>query len=192
VQRKPPSNEVPAAAGVLVASVASGVEVNVKVRPATAAEVPAIQATRLSAAEELTDHHGDGQWSYVSSENTLVDALNSGLLFVIDADGMLVGTFRLTDRKIAFYQERWFAEPDAPAAYLRDMAIAPDRQRQGVGRQAIAAIEELAQRHGARALRLDAYVGPAGAGPFYRKCGYTRVHKGSFNNVQLEYYEKRL
>jgi GNAT superfamily N-acetyltransferase len=177
-------------AAVSAATHFSASSAGVHVRAATADEVPAIQATRLSAAEELTDRFGEGQWSLVSSENTLYDALGSGTLYVIDSAGILVGTFRLTQQKIVFYQERWFADPNALAAYLRDMAIAPDHQRQGVGRQAMGAIEQLARDQGVRALRLDAYVGAAGAGPFYRKCGYTRVHKGAFNNVPLEYYEK--
>jgi hypothetical protein len=53
-------------------------------------------------------------------------------------------------------------------------------------------IGELGRREGRRAIRLDAYEAPAGAGAFYRKCGYTLVLRGSFKEVPLEYYEKRL
>jgi hypothetical protein len=49
--------------------------------------------------------------------------------------------------------------------------------------------ESLAQEWGARAVRLDAYEGPAGAGAFYQKCGYRLVHAGT---LDLEYYEKTL
>jgi GNAT superfamily N-acetyltransferase len=185
VQRKTPASDD------VIASCVPGIEA-VRVRRASTSEITAIQATRISASEDLTERFGEGHWSIVSSEATLIDALGNGNLYVIDADGVLAGTCRLTDRKIAFYEERWFADPDAPATYLRDMAIAPDRQRQGIGREAMADIAQLARLQGACAVRLDAYAGPAGAGTFYRKCGYSRMHAGQFNGVRLEYYEKLL
>ena len=37
--------------------------------------------------------------------------------------------------------------------------------------------EHLARRAGLRAIRLDAYKGPSGAGRFYKKCGYALVHE---------------
>ncbi len=40
-------------------------------------------------------------------------------------------------------------------------------------------------------LRFDAYQGPAGAGPFYVKCGYTLRHSNEFRGVALDYYESR-
>ena len=52
--------------------------------------------------------------------------------------------------------------------------------------------ERLAQRAGLRAIRLDAYGGPAGAGRFYEKCGYRLVHTGEMRGVLLEYFEKVL
>jgi hypothetical protein len=52
--------------------------------------------------------------------------------------------------------------------------------------------EHLARRAGLRAIRLDAYKGPSGAGRFYKKCGYALLHEGEFKGVALEYFEKSL
>jgi hypothetical protein len=56
----------------------------------------------------------------------------------------------------------------------------------------MAAMEDVARAAGLQAIRLDAYTGPAGAGGFYRRCGYRLAHQGEFRGVSLEYYEKRL
>jgi ribosomal-protein-alanine N-acetyltransferase len=73
-----------------------------------------------------------------------------------------------------------------------DMAVRPDRQRRGVGRRSMELAEQIARRVGLRAIRLDAYAGPAGAGEFYQSCGYAMVHAGAFKGVALEYFEKLL
>ena len=123
---------------------------------------------------------------------TLQKYAESGALYLIEAEGTAVGTLRLTDRKIGFYHSAWFARPDDPAGYLLDMAVHPDQQRRGVGRRAMQMMERLAQQAGLQAVRLDAYQGPAGAGDFYKKCGYALVHKGEMRGVGLEYFEKLL
>ena len=44
----------------------------------------------------------------------------------------------------------------------------------------------------AMAIRLDAYDGPAGAGGFYAKCGFTERGRVSYRATQLIYYEMLL
>ena len=109
---------------------------------------------------------------------------------MIEASGIAIGALRLIDRKIPFYRGEWFADPKARAGYLLDMAIDPPHQRRAHGRAAVGAIEEIARSRGMQAVRLDAYSGPAGAGLFYLKCGYRLVHRGEFNGIGLEYFEK--
>jgi GNAT superfamily N-acetyltransferase len=118
--------------------------------------------------------------------------VGNGALYVVEASAVAVGSLKLTNRKIGFYEKDWFARPRDPAAYLTDMAIGPGRQRGGIGRESMELVERLAQRAGLRALRLDAYRGPGGAVPFYQKCGFTLVHEGETNGVPLAYFEKLL
>jgi GNAT superfamily N-acetyltransferase len=72
------------------------------------------------------------------------------------------------------------------------MAVHPEHQHRGLGRRAMQQAQQLARQGNLRAIRLDAYQGPAGAGGFYRKCGYTLVHKGDMRGVGLEYFDKLL
>ena len=72
------------------------------------------------------------------------------------------------------------------------MTVRPDSQREGIGRWIMREIETLARRAKRSAIRFDAYDSPAGAGGFYVKCGYVRVHRGEIGGTALEYYEKDL
>lgn len=164
----------------------------VTLRPAVSDDIPVVRAILSAAAADLTARFGTGHWSKVRSTETLRKYLDQKILHIIEHKTAAVGTLRLTDRKIGFYHQDWFKHPDDPAGYLLDMAIDPAHQRRGIGRRAMKLVEGLARRTGLRAVRFDAYAGPAGAGPFYRKCGYALVHAGAFNGVALEYFEKVL
>jgi GNAT superfamily N-acetyltransferase len=162
----------------------------VRLRQAGLDDIKSVRGILAAAAADLTTRFGEGHWSGVRAFETLRKYAGSGTLFVIEADAISVGTLRLTDRKIGFYHNAWFARPKDPAGYLLDMAVHPEQQRRGLGRRAMDMAEQLARKSGLCAIRLDAYQGPAGAGGFYRKCGYALVHRGSMCGVKLEYFEK--
>ncbi len=165
---------------------------NVAIRAADGADAETIHAIRSSAADALTAEFGSGHWSHVESLATLRRHAVDRDLFLAMNEGEAIGTFELQSKKPGFYSKHWFADPDAPACYLFNMAIVKTSQRHGLGRAIMAEMEALAATDGKRALRLDAYDAPAGAGVFYGKCGYDFVHEGSFNRVALRYYEKLL
>jgi hypothetical protein len=52
--------------------------------------------------------------------------------------------------------------------------------------------EIMARDWPAAAIRVDAYDGPSGAGPFYAKCGLTEVGRKTYRSVPLVYFEKLL
>jgi GNAT superfamily N-acetyltransferase len=145
-----------------------------------------------AAAADLTARFGEGHWSHVRSVATLRKHALNGTLYLADAGLEPVGVLRLTEHKISFHRREWFARPNDPAGYLLDMSVHPSCQRQGIGRRAMDLVDRLARCARLSTVRLDAYAGPAGAGPFYRKCGYIQVHSATFRGVALEYFEKVL
>ena len=147
---------------------------------------------RRSAADLLTSVHGEGHWSTVTSVKTIRKHAEAGLVYLFFEGDSPIGTFHLVDRKIGFYKKEWFEIPDQPAFYLMHMALHPDRQRKGLGREMMIEIEAIAVNKSIHSIRFDAYNADAGAGKFYEKCGYQLVHKGSFNSVALLYFEKVL
>ena len=102
--------------------------------------------------------------------------------------GVIVGTLTLQTRKPWAIDVAYFT-PARKVVYLINMAVTPERQHSGVGRALLD--EALAQSRTVpfEAIRLDAYDGPAGAGEFYRRCGYTHVGGTAYRGVPLMYFE---
>ena len=69
------------------------------------------------------------------------------------------------------------------------MAVDPARQHAGIGRACIEEALEIARDWPADAVCLDAYDTPAGAGDFYRKCGFTEVGRAEYRGTPLIYFE---
>lgn len=158
---------------------------------ANRADTADILSVRLAAADKLTVKHGSGHWSLVSATTTIRKQIDTNLVYVARKD-QIVGTYMLDKRKIGFYRKDWFAHPNDPSLYLTNMAVAPEFQLMGTGRAIMAEIERFAREQDRLAIRFDAYDSPAGAGPFYKKCGYERVHRGSVGYTTYTYFEKVL
>lgn len=73
--------------------------------------------------------------------------------------------------------------------YLINMAVHPRRQRRGIGRALLQQASRAARQLSVDAIRLDAYDAPAGAGEFYRRCGYRQTGKKTYRGVPLVYFE---
>ena len=73
--------------------------------------------------------------------------------------------------------------------YLHDLNVDPSVQRSGVGRQLVERAKAVARKWPVDAIRLDAYDGPSGGGPFYRKCGFHQVGRVVYRGVPLVYFE---
>lgn len=158
--------------------------------PATEGDAAAIAAVRLAAARDLTARFGSGTWSFSlgSAEAVRAELLSSTILIARDG-GQLLGTLRLSTRNPWLGDTGFFTRGDRPI-YLTSMAVSPRYQRQGIGRQLIEEAKRVAmQELGGDALRLDSYDAAAGAGGFYRRCGFSVVRQGSYNGTPLLWFE---
>jgi GNAT superfamily N-acetyltransferase len=109
-------------------------------------------------------------------------------VFVARQAGEVIATLRLATKKPWAIDRSYFANCEKPL-YLVGMAVAPARQRQGIGRQCLAEARRIAKAWPADAILLDAFDAKAGAGPFYARCGYTEVGRVTYRNSPLIYYE---
>ena len=155
---------------------------------ATVADVPALTALHSAVAGHLTREFGNGHWSSTASEASVQrNLLSSKVVVARDGDG-IAGTLRLTTKKPWSIDVRPFT-PVQKALYLVDMAVRPSIQRRGVGRALLAEATALGRVFPAAAIRLDAYDASAGAGGFYRKCGFTERGRAVYRGVPLVYFE---
>lgn len=155
---------------------------------ATAADALAVAALRTDAADSLTAQFGQGHWSTGATEAGVLRGVQTSRVLVVRRGRTLVASLRLTTRKPWAIDPRYFAPSQSPI-YLLDMVVAPDVQRAGIGRRLLERATKTARAWPADAIRLDAYDAPAGAAPFYAKCGYREVGRVSYRGVPLVYLE---
>lgn len=155
---------------------------------ASADDSAPLAALHTAVAEDLTRRHGRGPWSSQTTEKRVLYALRTYQVFVARDGKEIVGTLGLTTRKPWAIDTTYFTGCNKPL-YLLAMAVAPARQRQGIGRRCLEEARRIAKAWPADAVRLDAFDAAAGAGPFYARCGWTEVGRTKYRNTPLIYYE---
>jgi GNAT superfamily N-acetyltransferase len=100
----------------------------------------------------------------------------------------IVATLQLASKKPWAIDTSYFTKCERPV-YLLAMAVAPARQRQGIGRRCLEEAERIARAWPADAIRLDAYDTNAGGGLFYQGCGFAEKAHVSYRKTPLIYYE---
>ena len=97
----------------------------------------------------------------LTSTGLILDDVAAGIedFLVAESDGTIVGTIGLEVRE--------------PYALLRSAAVAPSRQRDGLGGQLVTRLVEEARRRGVVAL----YLFTPSAAPFFERHGFTRTDR---------------
>lgn len=155
---------------------------------AEAGDAAAIAEVRNAAATQLTDTYGNGFWTSTVSERGVQTSIRQARVFVARRGARSVATLSMQTRKPWAIDLSYFTPCERPV-YLTNMAVAPDVQRQGIGRTIIEAAIAIARAWPADAIRLDAYDADAGAGGFYLRCGFREVGKRVYRRVPLRYFE---
>lgn len=151
-------------------------------RLATADDAGALHALLAAAGRHLLAQ-GFDNWTPPYPADRFAADVARGVVHGAWLDGAAVATFTLAPDPPRPYEPhiRWQA-PDAPARYLNRLAIDPARQRAGLGRWCLAAIDALAREAGAVAVRCDVLAANAGVRAFYERHGYAyrgeRAHAG--------------
>jgi GNAT superfamily N-acetyltransferase len=155
---------------------------------ATTSDATALVELRAAAADKLTEDFGRGHWSSHATEASARRDIQASTVLVARDRGRIVATLTLQTKKPWAIDLAYFT-PCARALYLINMAVQPRRQRRGIGRALIGEASRVAQELGAGAIRLDAYDTAAGAGEFYRRCGYRQTGRKTYRGVPLVYFE---
>jgi GNAT superfamily N-acetyltransferase len=155
---------------------------------ATESDIPALLELRLAVDAEQQRRFGDDRWTTTITEKSIARGLKSSRVLIARRGKRIVGTLRMETKKPWAIDLRYFT-PVAKAVYLHDVDVSPPLQRAGVGRRLIERAKAVARAWPVDAIRVDAYDGSAGAGPFYRKCGFTEVGRTVYRSVPLVYYE---
>jgi len=164
---------------------------HISLEPATVNDAAALAALHTATADHLTAQYGRGPWTMKTNERGMLYAMRVSQVFLARENAEIVGTLRLTTTKPWAIDTKWFS-PCSKALYLLAMAVAPARQRQGIGRRCLEEAQRIAKAWPADAIRLDAYDAVAGAGPFYARSGYREVGRATYREAPLIYFEMHL
>jgi len=165
---------------------------------ATEADAAALAALRNAAADHLTEQYGQGPWSGKTTDKQVRFFMRTSRVLIVRHGTEIVGILSLSTRK-PWAILRSYLDPNAPhhftivkrPLYLTNMAVAPDKQRQGIGRLLLKQAATIARAWPVDSIRLDAYDvdSEAGAGKFYAKCGYREVARATYRKAPLIYFE---
>jgi GNAT superfamily N-acetyltransferase len=159
-----------------------------KLQVATAGDVADLVSLRAAVNRHLISQYGQGYWVAAATEKGMLFAMKRGTVYVARDRGKLIATLTLSTRKPWAIDTKYFGRSKRPL-YLTAMEVSPERQRTGVGRLCLDEASRIAREWPADAIRLDAYDTAAGAGDFYRKCGFREVGRATYRNAPLIYFE---
>jgi ribosomal protein S18 acetylase RimI-like enzyme len=163
----------------------------VRLAPATPADSRAIAALRNASAVQLTKEFGHGPWSSEATEDGVRRRMQTATIYLHRRGASLIAMLALSTRKPLAIDPTCFTPVSQPL-YLTDMAVHPYFQRDGIGRTCLEAVDHLVRGWPGDGIRLDAYDAPAGAGEFYRRCGYEERGQATYRGTRLVYFEHLL
>jgi GNAT superfamily N-acetyltransferase len=155
---------------------------------ASASDIPELVAMRTRVSQNLAKKFGEGYWAGRPTEGGERFLMRIGQVYIARYRGRLIATLALSTRKPWSIDVKNFRASAKPL-YLRAMAVEPARQGKGLGRQCIADVRRIAAEMGRDVIRLDAFDCAAGAGEFYRECGFTEVARVVYKGVPLIDFE---
>ncbi|WP_433744410.1 GNAT family N-acetyltransferase [Falsibacillus pallidus] len=132
--------------------------------------------TLLSEVTKDLKMNGIDQWDFFYPNRFLIEGdLKRSHMHGVREDGKLIGIVVLEDRESKKHEQiDWMIK--GRAAWIHRLAVYPDYQGRGLGKQLLHFAEDLAQQKGYECLRLDVYSGNPGAIRLYEKTGY--IYRG--------------
>ena len=158
---------------------------------ASADDSPELVAMRARVSQNLAKKFGEGFWAGRPTESGERFLMRIGQIYIARYRGKLIATLALSTRKPWSIDVENFRASTKPL-YLRAMAVDPAQQGKGVGKRCIAEVRRIAAEAGRDVIRLDAFDCPAGAGEFYRTCGFIETARVVYKGVPLIDFEMML
>ena len=151
-------------------------------------DIPALLKLRLAIDADQAERFGDDRYTTTISEKSIARSLKSSRMVVAARRGRIVGSVRMETKKPWAIDLGYFT-PACTAVYLHNVNVHPALQGSGIGSQLMERVKQVAKEWPVDAIRLDAYDGPSGGGPFYEKCGFKKLGHAVYRSVPLSYYE---
>ena len=171
------------------------------VRKAVPADIPAVTAIygALLDREERGELSTGWTRGVYPTEQTALDALAAGTLYVLEDGGRVAAAAKLDQNQMAQYSQcTWRHDaPPEQVLVLHTLVVDPTVKGKGYGTAFVTFYEQLARETDRPYLRIDTNARNTPARALYKKLGYTEagIVAGTFNgipNVQLVCLEKKV
>jgi GNAT superfamily N-acetyltransferase len=157
-------------------------------QPATNRDVPDLVLLRIKVNRHLAWKYGEGFWVARPTEKGARAQMQRGTVYIARFRNQLIASLTFSTRKPWAIDRKYF-RPSKNPLYLTAMAVDPRYQGKGIGRLCLEEARRIATEWPADAIRLDAFDAHAGAGDFYRKCGYREGGRAVYRQTRLIYFE---
>ena len=154
---------------------------------------------RIHTAEENGEAVVGWQRGVYPERETALSALMRDDLFVMEADGSVVGAGVVNQMQVDVYSQGRWKHPAEPSEVmvLHTLVIDPETQGKGYGTRFVRFYEDYALEHGCPYLRIDTNERNAAARRLYRRLGYEEIGIipcvfNGLENVNLVLIEKCL
>ncbi|MBO0962785.1 GNAT family N-acetyltransferase [Neobacillus sp. MM2021_6] len=143
-------------------------------------EIHAIGLIKLKAVTQLyTDitadlrRKGIKQWDRLYPNRFIIKTdIKNGHLFGLSADKKILGAVVVDTNESKKYQELKWEDEDGRPLLIHRLAVHPDYQGKGYGKQLLQFAEDYAHRNGYSSIRLDVFSLNSGAVKMYERAGY--------------------
>ena len=168
----------------------------IRIRRAAFSDLPAVKEMYAALVARM-DREGWSVWDETYPRDFVGKDIEQGQLYLLLEGNRLAGAFALPDHDDWEGDVPW-EDKAAPARYVYRLGVAVEFGGQGLGKQSLEKIGELAKSQGAKYLRLFVAHENQPAIGLYRKMGFSQL-PGEFGEVLedgtrlFEYaFEKRL
>lgn len=165
---------------------------NILYRLGTIEDLPEVCAV-VKAVTEALQKQGNFQWDeYYPDENFLRRDIQQNQLFLGIIEEQIAAIGVLNQYCEEEYQSGKWAEPNAPYYVLHRFCVNPKLQSQGIGRNMLSYIEQIAKQLGAQWIRLDVFAQNPHALRLYQTSGYQKTGSVHWKTGEFYLMEKHL
>jgi ribosomal protein S18 acetylase RimI-like enzyme len=147
-----------------------------------------------SVTQDL-QRQGIRQWDWFYPNGIVIgsDLRNKSLYGLIIDDHVVAAVVLDTKQSSKYAALKWGDKQEKPACIHR-LAVRPEYQGKGLGKQLLQFAEDLARQQGRTSIRLDVFTGNPSAVSMYSRAGYQQVGEVLFPFRQVPYmcFEKLL
>jgi ribosomal protein S18 acetylase RimI-like enzyme len=165
-----------------------------KIETASMKDLKSISSLYTTVTKHLRKN-GVTQWDHFYPNRFVIRKdLKSGQLHAIMEDGFCVGAVVVNGDQSAKYASLPWNDQEGRPAVIHRLAVHPDSQCKGIGKQLILYAEEWAISEGYTSIRLDAYTANPAAIAIYERAGYRPVGqiRFPFRKQPYQCFEKLL